>query len=204
MQNLLILSSPPFLAATIYMSLGRLIIALKAQRYALISPRWVTKIYVFIDIGCIGTQIIGSIIPASGDASSIELSKKILLGGLVTQVVALAFFIVTCWYAHSRLKREPAPMLDEDPSINWQNHFRALQLVTLVLVVRSLVRTIEFLQGSDGFVASHEVFIYLFDAFLMFFVMVVFLVLHPGRLVRDARRLEKRRSEGQMMLESRS
>ncbi|KIW99503.1 uncharacterized protein Z518_11242 [Rhinocladiella mackenziei CBS 650.93] len=55
MQNLLILSSPPFLAATIYMTLGRIITALEAQRHALISTRWLTKIYVLIDIGCIVT-----------------------------------------------------------------------------------------------------------------------------------------------------
>lgn len=187
LQNLLLLASPPFLAATIYMSYGRIITGIRAQKYSLISPRWMTKIYVLIDIGCVVSQVMGSVLPASGEQSSIELSKKILLGGLITQVVALGFFILTCWHAHGRIKRNPNDGILSDPSISWQNHFRVLELVTLILIIRSVVRTIEYLQGVDGFVASHELFIFLFDAFLMWLIMVAFLILHPGRLVRDAR-----------------
>jgi hypothetical protein len=171
------------------MSLGRILTALDARRHALISPRWLTKIYILIDIGCIASQLIGSVLPASGQASSIELSKKILLGGLIAQVIALAFFVLTCLHAQSRIKRQPADVCIKDPSINWQNHFRAIEVVTLLLIVRSVVRTIEYIQGADGFVASHEVFIYFFDASLVFFVVVVFLVIHPGRLIGDVRRL---------------
>ncbi|KIW99504.1 uncharacterized protein Z518_11243 [Rhinocladiella mackenziei CBS 650.93] len=147
----------------------------------------------------------GSTLPASGNESSIELSKKILLGGLITQVIALGFFILTCWYAHRRIKREPAEVLRKDSTINWRNHFRAVELVTLVLIVRSVVRTIEYLQGVDGFIASHEVFLYATDAFLMFFVMIVFLIIHPGRLIRDACHLKQDNwnPESQLMLKTR-
>lgn len=123
----------------------------------------------------------GSTLPASGKESAIELSKKILMGGLITQVVALAFFILTCWHVHMRLKWDPPGVFLRDPTINWQNHFRAFEVVTLALIVRSMVRSIEFLQGESGFVASHEIFIYMFDAVPMFFVMLAFLILHPGR-----------------------
>lgn len=167
------------------MSYGRIIIGIKAQEYALISPRWLTKIYVLIDIGCVISQVMGSVLPASGEQSSIELSKKILLGGLIAQVAALGFFILTCWHAHSRIKGSPTNNILANPSINWQNHFRALELVTVVLIVRSVVRAVEYLQGVDGFVASHEIFIYLFDALLIWFIMVTFLILHPSRLIHD-------------------
>ncbi|CAK7225372.1 hypothetical protein SEUCBS140593_005882 [Sporothrix eucalyptigena] len=175
------------------------------QKEALISPRWLTKIYVLIDIGCVVSQIIGAVLPASGDPSSIALSKKVLLGGLITQVVALSFFILTCWHAHEQIKRRPDYELPVDPSISWQNHFRALELVTAILILRSVVRAIEFLQGEDGFVASHEVFIYVFDALLVFLIMLVFLILHPGRLIRSARQQSKSRFEieNNILLESR-
>ncbi|KAF4920955.1 Protoporphyrin uptake protein 1 [Colletotrichum viniferum] len=52
MQNLLILGSPPLFAATIYMSLGRIIIALDLRRHAAISPRLTACFYVVVDIGC--------------------------------------------------------------------------------------------------------------------------------------------------------
>ncbi|OAQ76569.1 rta1 domain-containingprotein [Purpureocillium lilacinum] len=186
LQNLLILASAPFIAATMYMTLGRIIVAMNARRHALISPRWLTKIYILIDIGCVATQVIGSVLPASGEESAIELSKQILLGGLITQVAALALFALTCWHAHRRIKSgQPLP----DLTISWQNHFRTLEVATLLLVVRSVVRSVEYLQGEGGFVVSHEVFIYVFDALPTFLIMVAFAVLHPARLIRDARRL---------------
>ncbi|KAI1476631.1 hypothetical protein K445DRAFT_300080 [Daldinia sp. EC12] len=189
MQNLLILAATPFLAATIYMTLGRIITALSAQRHSWIRPGWITKIYVLIDIGCIATQLGGSAIMASGDPSAMSQSTAILLGGLITQIVALAFFALNCWHVYSRCKRDPSMVAEKYLLFNWQNHFRAILTVAPVMLVRSIVRTVEFLQGNSGYVASHEVFIYLFDAFLMFFVMAVFIVIHPARLIRDARRL---------------
>jgi hypothetical protein len=39
MQNLLILAAAPMLAATLYMSAGRIITALDARQYTLVSPR---------------------------------------------------------------------------------------------------------------------------------------------------------------------
>ncbi|KAI1407152.1 RTA1-domain-containing protein [Hypoxylon sp. FL1857] len=189
MQTLLILAAPPFLAATIYMTLGRITIALDAQRHSWIKPSWITKIYVLIDLGCIVTQLVGSAILASGDPSAIRNSKTILLAGLITQIVALSFFVLNCWHVYSRCKRDATLTMEKSISFNWRNHFRAILIVAPVMIIRSIVRTVEFLQGNTGFVASHEVFIYLFDAFLMFAIMAVFIILHPARLIRDAHRL---------------
>ncbi|KAM5355245.1 hypothetical protein ACJ41O_001891 [Fusarium nematophilum] len=54
LQNVLLLAGPPFLAATIH------------------GSRWLTKIYVLIDIGCICSQFIGALMPVSGDADSVR------------------------------------------------------------------------------------------------------------------------------------
>jgi len=206
LQNLLILAAPPFLAATIYMSLGRVLTALGAQRHSLVKPSWITKIYVIIDFGCIVTQLVGSAILGSGDASAVTTSKTMILSGLIAQLVALSFFVVNCWHVYRRCASDPFLGSEkQDLSFVWQNHFRAIMLVALVMIVRSAVRMAEYLQGSDGFIASHEVFIYVFDAFPMLLVMIVFLVIHPGRLVRDARvELGKynRASSGSIMLQN--
>jgi len=191
LQNLLLLSSAPMIAATIYMALGRVISALAAERHAFISPRWMTKLYVLIDIGSLGTQIAGSIMPASGDPSAIELSRKIVITGLIVQFVALSFFILTSWHVQRRTKRNPTPVTLKCRPINWQNHFRVIKVITAAVIVRSIVRAVEYIQGENGFVMAHEVFIYLFDATLMFLVLLAFLILHPARLMRDARQAEK-------------
>ncbi|KAI0386721.1 RTA1-domain-containing protein [Hypomontagnella monticulosa] len=197
-QNLLILASPPFLAATVYMSLGRIATAIGARDNLLISPRFLAPIYVLIDIGCLASQLIGSVLPASGDANAIELSKNIILGGLIAQVVALAVFLLITWHAQSRTARDVPHVLLRNPSLNWKNHFRVIYVIVVLIVVRSVVRTIEYVQGDGGFIISHEVFIYALDAAPMWLVMVIYLVLHPGRLIRDGRRLGDK--EGEVML----
>ncbi|KAH8885783.1 RTA1-domain-containing protein [Thozetella sp. PMI_491] len=206
LQNILILGSAPLLAASVYMSFGRIIVSLGAQKYALISPRWVTKLYVLIDIGAWVSQVFGSVIPASGDPSSIDLGRKVVLGGLITQLAALGFFLLGVWYIWHRVKRVSLMVLASDPGLNWENHFRAVGVITLAMMVRSVVRMVEYLQGSDGTIVTHEIFLYALDAAIMFLIMLVYIVIHPGRLIRDARRITKDTyllSEGPVMLPSR-
>ncbi|KUJ13208.1 RTA1 like protein, partial [Mollisia scopiformis] len=183
-QNLLILVATPFLAASVYMSLGRIITALQAQQHSLISIRWMTKIYVLIDVGCIISQFIGATLPASGDPALIERARIILLGGLVTQIVALSLFILTCWHVHRRVKKDPPSILVKNPEVRWERHLRAIEVITLLMIVRGVVRTVEYLQGAGGYVVSHEAFLYACDAGPMFVVMIIFLLVYPGRLVR--------------------
>ncbi|KAF4993428.1 hypothetical protein FGRMN_6516 [Fusarium graminum] len=195
LQNVLLLAGTPFLAATIYMSLRRVATALDSQHLSVISLRWVTKLYVLIDIGCIASQFIGAIIPASGDADAIAKGRTILIAGLVVQLVALGVFILMTIYLYVRIRQETGPFLDSS-MIYWRRYFRAIEVVTAVMIIRSIVRAVEYLQGAGGFVIKHEVFIYLFDASLMFLVMLVFLIIHPGRLVKNSAGIKGR---GQMI-----
>lgn len=52
----------------------------------------------------------------------------------------------------------------------------ALQASSGLIIVRSIVRLVEFIQGFDGYIISHEVFIYVFDALPMFLVTVAFCI----------------------------
>ncbi|KAI0888535.1 putative RTA1 domain protein [Annulohypoxylon maeteangense] len=191
LQNLLILAGAPFLAASVYMSLGRIAAVLDATHHSLLSLRWMTRLYVLIDFGCIFTQLIGSILPASGDPSAIRTSRIILLSGIITQFVALSFFVLQIVFLYNRIKRDLTTVLLHDPSIRWQFHFYSISLVALLLILRAVVRAVEYLQGEDGYVISHESFIYAFDGAPMFLVMLIFLILHPARLIKDVRRLKK-------------
>ncbi|KAG8416803.1 hypothetical protein J3459_013633 [Metarhizium acridum] len=185
-QNLLILVGAPLLTATIYMALGRIITALQAGQYSLIKPRWMTRLYVLIDVACLASQLAGAVMPASGDANLIELSRKIILGGLILQLVALSIFCYITWHVSRSISRREAKEFCKDAGVNWKNHFRTVLLTASFVLVRSLVRVIEYAQGDQGFIVSHEVFVYLFDAALMWLVMVAFLIIHPSRLLRDA------------------
>jgi len=50
MQSALILIAPAFLAASIYMTLGRIIFMLDGEKCSLIKLKWLTKIFVAGDV----------------------------------------------------------------------------------------------------------------------------------------------------------
>ena len=49
-QNVLILVAPAFMAASIYMILGRIILLTDGDSHSLIGRRWITKIFVTGDV----------------------------------------------------------------------------------------------------------------------------------------------------------
>ena len=182
------------------MTLGRIATAIGARRSLVVSPRLLTPLYILIDIGCVATQLIGSTLPASGDPDAIKMSRTIILGGLIAQIAALGVFLLIAWHAERRTGRDPPRILRISPTVNWKNHFRAIYLIVVLIVVRSVVRAIEFLQGDGGYVISHEAFIYALDAAPMWIVMVIYAVLHPGRLIRHGRMMNDK--EGEVMLQT--
>ncbi|KAK8159419.1 RTA1 like protein-domain-containing protein [Phyllosticta citrichinensis] len=215
LQNMLLLVGPPLLAASVYMSYGRLITAIhddgvpkKRKRDRGCRARcciscWScspTKLYVLIDIVAIFTQLLGTVLPASSTPEGRRLSKIIVLVGLFAQLVALAVFTITCGRMHARLRRSPTTNMCADPGVNWLGYFIVLEVATIMLVIRSIVRGIEFVGGTEGFVGSHEVFIYMFDGVPMLEIMVGFLVLHSIRVVREVRKRLRTLADVQMSL----
>lgn len=190
---MLILAAAPLLSATIYMTLGRFTRALEAREYAIISPRWVTKIYVLIDIGSFVCQIMGTAMQASGDPSGMKLGMNLVIGGLSIQLGAFACFILMAVVLHRRLNKEPT-IISKSPLVPWRRHLWTLYGVSTLIVVRSAFRLIEFAEGSEGALMKHEAYLYVFDASLMFLVTLILAVVHPGQLLRNIRKLNMRAS----------
>jgi hypothetical protein len=60
-QTLFILISPAFYAASIYMVLGRIILLLDAEKYALIRRKWLTAFFVIGDVLSLVVQAGGTL-----------------------------------------------------------------------------------------------------------------------------------------------
>jgi hypothetical protein len=70
-------------------------------------------------------------------------------------------------------------------NLPWQRHLFNLYFTSALIMIRSIFRVVEYIGGNAGYLLSHEVFLYVFDAMLMFFVMVSFNLVHPSQ-VTDA------------------
>lgn len=185
-QNLLLLSAPPFLAATIYMSPRRIARVLEAEHLT-VGRRWTTKIFIVVDVACFATQVAGSIMSGSENANEAINGRATILAGLVLQIIAFGLFAVCAVTFHARMF-SASTALATSRMLSWQKYTYGLYVVSLLFVIRNIVRIVEYQQGSDGELLSNEVWLYVMDGAVMLAIVVIMLILHPGRLRWKARR----------------
>ncbi|KAJ5927531.1 hypothetical protein N7516_009304 [Penicillium verrucosum] len=186
MQSTLLLVAPALFAASIYMELGRIIVMVKGEQFALIRVNWMTKIFVAGDVLSFLMQASGAGIMVKGSdstdgSSSASTGENVIIGGLIVQIVFFGFFLLTSLIFQKRLgsHAEARAVADQYP---WRKHMWALQLSSVLVLIRSVVRVVEYAQGTDGYLLQHEVFIYVFDGLLMFVMMVILVVIHPSEV----------------------
>ncbi|KAL3459780.1 RTA1 like protein-domain-containing protein [Aspergillus heterothallicus] len=181
-QSVLILLGPALFAASIYMLLGRIIRTLNAGSLSPIRPTWLTKIFVTGDVFLFLLQSGGGGMQASAsDASRAEMGEHMILGGLFVQILFFSIFIFVAVIFHRRMLATPLHRVGAE--IPWNKYIKILYVISVLILVRSVYRVAEYIEGKDGELMSKEVYIYVLDGALMFVVCVVFNVWHPGKVV---------------------
>ncbi|EPS27452.1 hypothetical protein PDE_02395 [Penicillium oxalicum 114-2] len=180
-QTMLILVAPPLFAASIYMTLGRVIVALQCQQFSLVSVRYLTKIFVVGDVISFLLQCGGGGYMAAGSISAMNTGANIVIGGLVIQLLFFGFFVIVSAVFHWRVKRNSrdishARELDK----KWESIMWALYAACFLILVRSIFRVAEFVEGNNGFIMRREYLLYIFDACLMALAGVVLVITYPG------------------------
>ncbi|KAJ5897519.1 RTA1-domain-containing protein [Penicillium tannophilum] len=186
-QNVFILLGPVLFAASVYMTLGRIISAIGAKQNSLIPIRWLTKTFVAGDIlsfvvqgGAAGLMVTGS---------NAGIGQDIEMVGLLIQVIMFAFFVVTALVFQIRTQRD-SRFESGGGLISWKRHLYLLYAVSLLIMVRSIFRVVEYGLGTDGYPLTHEWTLYIFDSLLMWLVMVSWLIWYPGELSRPESSVE--------------
>ncbi|KAF9891691.1 hypothetical protein FE257_003703 [Aspergillus nanangensis] len=197
MQNVFILLGPILFAASVYMTLGRIIRTAHGEHHSLVPVRWLTKAFVMGDV--LSFLVQGSAAGLMASGSNAEMGKNIVIAGLVIQLIVFGFFIVTSAVFEVRMDRRPTGhgVVDE----LWRRPLHTLYVVSALIMARSVFRVIEYAMGNKGYLLSNEWTLYVFDSLLMWAVMVIWGIWHPGTLQgvgkRGCERLELR-STGSM------
>lgn len=173
------------------MVLGRIIRSFGAEHLSSMRPKTVTVLFVLNDVFCFCTQLGGAGVQVTGDEEVMKIGKKVVLAGLIFSLLVFSFFMLVAVMFHRKLQRMPTPLLVQNPDLPWQRYMWAIYISCFALMLRNLVRTIQFGAGRTTDVNTKEAYIYVFDAFLMFFTMLILVIYHPGRLIKKARRLTK-------------
>jgi hypothetical protein len=177
----LILVAPALFAASIYMELGRIILLTDGEQHSIIPKKWLTKIFVIGDVISFLLQAAGGGIMASGTLSALTMGEHITIAGLVIQILFFGFFVVVSITFNIRMSKIPTSrsMISYNP---WKKHLYTLYGGSALILIRSIFRLAEYSQGNDGYLISHEWFLYIFDACLMLATMVLFAWFHPSEI----------------------
>jgi hypothetical protein len=150
LQSLMLLVAPSLLAASIYGILGKLITFAKAEAYSPIRPAILTKVFVTSDIVSFFVQSGGGgILSNAKSASSIQLGENVIIVGLFIQLIGFSLFISVAGIFHWRIVQEPrgSPFSVAAP---WSRYLWVLYGVSVLVLIRSLFRVVEYVQGYDG------------------------------------------------------
>ncbi|KAJ6099292.1 hypothetical protein N7467_000827 [Penicillium canescens] len=183
-QTLCLLLAPALLAASIYMLLGRIILVLQAESHAILKKKWLTKVFVTGDVMSFLLQGAGGGIQSSGSLDSMKTGERIIIAGLFVQIIFFGFFIVVSVLFDFKLRKYPIPRCFSR-EVQWRKHLNILYATSLLILVRSVFRLVEYIQGNQGYLLHHEVYLYVFDSLLIFIAMVVFNVAHPHEITRQ-------------------
>ncbi|KAM3556269.1 hypothetical protein ARSEF4850_005607 [Beauveria asiatica] len=183
LQSVFVLVAPALFAASIYMVLSRLARSIHGERHLVIAPRWLTRVFVLGDVFSFFVQSAGGGLMAS-DRFSKTTAQNIILAGLLIQIVLFGLFAVTAVIFHVRMRRWPsaASAASGGGAVPWERILLMMYTASMLIMVRSVFRVVEYMMGKEGYLLTHEWTLYVFDALLMVLTMAVFVWWYPGRL----------------------
>ena len=171
-QGLLIIS-PVLLSIVNYIAAGRILRCVDTSK-GWLKPTWVGWLFTASDVLCLILQGSGGGMSASIDESSRNLGRSLLLVGLAIQMFFFTMFLFLTIYIH----RCKAYGLRGNEV--FRPVFIGLYTTIGLMYVRNVFRFIEFTQGYVGYLATHEVYFYIFDFALIFGCFLLYFWYHMG------------------------
>ncbi|GKZ25824.1 hypothetical protein AbraIFM66951_000776 [Aspergillus brasiliensis] len=116
-------------------------------------------------------------------ANGMTVGADVVVAGLFIQIVFFGLFIITATVFLWRMQRNTSAARLAIPGLPWRKHLVVMYVACLLIMARSVFRVIEYIEGNNGYLLRHEVFLYVFDGVLMFLQMVLFNSCHPSGLL---------------------
>jgi hypothetical protein len=176
-QSIFLVIAPAFFAASIYMTLSRIIRCVKGEHLSLIRVDRLTKTFVIGDYLSLMMQ--GSASSLTSHPNLARIGEDIVVAGLFIQLVLLGLFFVTAIVFQIRLKKQPTRQ-SYTMDAPWKQTLYMIYVVSALIFARSIFRVVECIQGQDGYSLGHEWTLYVFDAVPMIVASFFFWAWYPG------------------------
>lgn len=179
MQISTLIIAPTFYTAGAYILLGRLI-KIFGRNSSALSPNLYLWIFCTCDVLSLVIQALGGGI-ASGEANKVNGNTapgtNIMVVGIIFQMASITVFVL---FAADFLRRTMRKRLLQSWSHPAVPLLGAMVLSAVCIYIRSIYRTIELLQGWNGYLITTQRFFIALDASMMVIAVAIFNVIHPG------------------------
>ncbi|KAJ5155832.1 hypothetical protein N7492_008635 [Penicillium capsulatum] len=179
MQISTLIIAPTFFTAGIYVLLGRFIQIL-GRESSILKPSWYLWIFCTCDVISLVIQAIGGGI-ASSESSKIDgdtaPGTHIMVAGIIFQLFSITVFVLC---AADFIRRTMRGGMLQSLTGSVIPLLAAMVLSVVCIYIRSIYRTIELLQGWDGYLITHEPYFIGLDGAMMIVAVAVFNFIHPG------------------------
>jgi len=210
-QFMLTVLAPVFMAGIIYVVFGRIVFhvvpaSARSTKLLWLPPRWLTPIFVGVDIFALLLQLVGAVMIAGTQAADanaaqkLRTGKNVALSGVTAQISAFGLFSILAARFHFTSRRFKAELERRFRAVpgnklvtleggarkfrpNWQGLLWVVNASCALILIRSLYREVEFALGSGGYTNQHEYCLYVFDALPMLGVVILYNVFPPGAYV---------------------
>jgi hypothetical protein len=169
------------------MCLSRIVRGVRGDKYTLVKPSRLTKTFVAGDVLSFVVQ--GGAVGLMVSKDNTNTGEYMVIGGLLIQVVMFAFFGITAVFFQKRIGQNPTPE-SCNSTLPWKKSMRMLYVVSILIMIRSVYRVVGYAMGNDGYLLAHEWTLYVFDAAMMFAVMVVYFIWYPTWITSERVELE--------------
>ncbi|OOQ88102.1 RTA1 domain protein [Penicillium brasilianum] len=206
LQFSLIILAPVLMAACCYVLFGRILFLIvpreeRTFRLCWVPPRFITPLFVGFDVVALFLQLVGAVMISTVDstdtdaASKLNKGKHIAQAGVIIQLIAFGLFSVAAVRFNFTSKRftktihERYELSGEKDYIvdgiarkkHWPALLRVVNLTTVLILVRSVYRLVEFTEGVTGYINTHEWTMYVFDTLVIYPCVALFIYWHPGK-----------------------
>lgn len=172
------------MAATIYMIFGRLARVLHVEKHSIVRVSLLTKLFVGGDVLAFVVQ--GGAAGLLMVQSMAKAGKALVVLGLVIQIISFGLFVVTSAIFHKRFVND-IMLKAMSSDVPWMRIMRLIYAISLMIMIRSIFRLVEYAQGTDGYCMRHEWTLYVFDSVPVVLSAILMLVWFPATLRENFR-----------------
>ncbi|CZR62608.1 related to Rtm1p [Phialocephala subalpina] len=192
-QSSFIIIAPLFIGAGNYLLISRLclkVLPSEITHIHRIPVRILTRIFVLCDIVSFLIQVSGTGIASSQnwDGQTLKIGEDILIAGLAIQVATFGFFLAIVGRFHLLTR---AGGVRNDAGEGWRLVLKAVYISSILIIIRSIYRLIEFALGIFGYPFTHEWMFYVFESVPMLPAISIFCLWHPAEYFGGGRKGDK-------------